>query len=89
VLRTVEALIVTDERKTLAGLYRQWVKAPDVSAVSDFFRASPWSSEDMQQAVSEFVMADMLTRAQADGIEPIIYVSIDDSLTQKDKQTFI
>ena len=28
-LRTVEALIVSDERKTLTGLYRQWVEATD------------------------------------------------------------
>jgi hypothetical protein len=36
VLRTVEALIVSDEEKTLSGLYRQWVKAPDVSALFRF-----------------------------------------------------
>lgn len=33
VLRTVEALIVTDGRKILANLYRQWVAAPDEKAV--------------------------------------------------------
>jgi len=84
VLRTVEALIVTDERKTLSGLYRQWVEAPDVSAVADFFRVSPWSGEEMGQGLSRFVMADMMQRAEAQGIKPIIYASIDDSLTSKD-----
>jgi hypothetical protein len=82
----VEALIVTDERKTLSGLYRQWVEAPDVSAVADFFRVSPWSGEEMGQGLSRFVMADMMQRAEAQGIEPIIYASIDDSLTSKDSR---
>ncbi|HHS98463.1 MAG TPA: transposase, partial [Chloroflexi bacterium] len=39
--RTVDAIIVCEGRKTLANLYRQWVEAPDVSAVADFFRLSP------------------------------------------------
>ena len=59
-LRTVEALIVSDERKTLAGLYRQWVDTPDVSAVSNFFRASPWSREEMQQGLSKFAIRDLI-----------------------------
>ena len=86
-LRTVEGLIVSNERKTLAGLYRQWVEAPDTSAVSDFFRASPWSAQEVGQSMSEFVINDLIERALEEGIEPIIYVSIDDSLTRKDKDT--
>ncbi len=86
-LRTVEALIVSDERKTLSGLYRQWVEAPDVSAVADFFRVSPWSAQEMGIALNQFVMNDVIRRAKAKGIEPTIFVSIDDSLTQKDKGT--
>lgn len=76
-----------DERKTLSGLYRQWVEAPDVSAVADFFRISPWLGQEMGIALSRFVMNDMIRRVQAQGIEPTIFVSIDDSLTQKDKGT--
>lgn len=86
-LRTVEALIVSNERKTLAGLYRQWVEAPDTSAVSDFFRASPWSAQEIGQSLSQFGIKDLIERALNEGIEPIIYVSIDDSLTRKDKDT--
>jgi hypothetical protein len=40
-------LIVGEGRKTLSALYRQWVDAPDVSAVADFFRASPWSEGEV------------------------------------------
>ncbi|MFQ5342474.1 MAG: hypothetical protein ACE5F6_13090 [Anaerolineae bacterium] len=40
-VRTAEAIIVCEERKTLSALYRQWVEAPDVSAVADCFRVGP------------------------------------------------
>lgn len=87
VVRTVEALIVSDGRKTLANLYRQWVEAPDVSAASDFFRVSPWSGEEMGQALMQFVVTDLIHRGEAEGVQPVIYASIDDSLSGKDKNT--
>lgn len=87
VLRTVEAVIVSDREKNLSALYRQWVEAPDVSAAADFFRVSPWSGEEMGLALSKFVMADVIRRAETEGLESVIHVSIDDSLTRKDKGT--
>ncbi len=86
-LRTVDAVIVCEGRKTLANLYRQWVEAPDVSAVADFFRVSPWEAEEIRRAVRSFVIADMLRRAREEGAEPIIWVSLDDSATRKGKET--
>jgi IS4 transposase len=71
----------------LAGLYRQWVDAPDVSAVADFFRVSPWSAREMDVALSQFVMHDLIQRAESSGKTYTVYVSIDDSLTGKDKDT--
>jgi hypothetical protein len=85
--RVVEALIVGEGSKTLSGLYRQWVDAPDVSAVADFFRVSPWAEEAVQQAQQRFVMSDLLKRAKASGAKAIVWVSIDDSMTVKDKDT--
>jgi len=86
-LRTAEAVIVCEGRKTLANLYRQWVEAPDVSAVADFFRVSPWEAEEVDRALGAFVIADMLRRAKEGGAAPVIWVSIDDSATRKDKDT--
>lgn len=86
-LRTADAVIVCEGRKTLANLYRQLVDAPDVSAVADFFRVSPWEAEEICQALKSFTIADMLQRAKEEGAEPIIFVSIDDSTTRKDKDT--
>jgi len=86
-LRTADAVIVCEGRKTLANLYRQWVEAPDASAVADFFRVSPWEAEEIYRALGPFVIADMLRRAEEEGAEPIIWASIDDSTTRKDKDT--
>jgi len=86
-LRTVDAIVVCEGRKTLANLYRQWVEAPDASAVADFFRVSPWEAEEIYQALGPFAIADMLRRAEEEGAEPIIWASIDDSATRKDKDT--
>lgn len=85
--RLIEALIVSPGRKTLASLYRQWVDAPDESAVSDFLRVSPWTDDELNQSVSGFALRDLLRRAELEGDEPVLYVSADDSLTHKDKAT--
>jgi len=86
-LRTADAIIVCEGRKTLANLYRQWVEAPDASAVADFFRVSPWEADEIYRALGPFVIADMLQRAAEEGVEPIIWASIDDSAARKDKDT--
>ena len=70
-LRTADAIVVCEGRKTLANLYRQWVDAPDASAVADFFRVSPWEAEEIYQALGPFAIADMLQRAEEEGVEPI------------------
>jgi len=86
-LRTAEAIIVSEDRKTLAALYRQWVDAPDASAAADFFRESPWAVLEMNQALSGFTINDLLWRAKMAGIDPVIFASLDDSTTHKDKDT--
>jgi hypothetical protein len=68
-------------------LYRQWVEAPDASAVADFFRASPWSEVQLQQAKQRFVIEDLFRRGKESGAKPIVWVSLDDSLAVKDKDT--
>lgn len=87
ITRLVEAVIVGDGRKTLAELNRLWVDAPDPSAVADFLRQSPWDEADMQARLQAFVIEDLLARAEADGVEPIVWVSLDDSTHHKDKGT--
>ena len=87
ILRVGEAIIVTEGRKTLSGMYRECVDAPDESAVADFFRQSPWSAEEIQRPMMEFAIAYLLSVAKEKGHEPIISAIIDDSTSRKDKDT--
>ena len=87
ILRVGEAIIVTEGRKTLSGMYRECVDAPDESAVADFFRQSPWSAEEIQRPMMEFVIVYLLSVAKEKGHEPIISAIIDDSTSRKDKDT--
>lgn len=87
ITRLVEAVIVGDGRKTLADLYRLWVDEPDTSAGADFLRQSPWDEQAMQARLEVFVIEDLLARAEAEGVEPVLWVSLDDSTHHKDQGT--
>ena len=87
ILRTADAIIVCEERKSLTALYRQWVEAPDVSAVADSFREGPWRGETVRQDVESFALTELLGRGAAEGAQPIVFGSIDDTVARKDKDT--
>ncbi|RMD59562.1 transposase, partial [Candidatus Parcubacteria bacterium] len=40
-LNMADALLVCEDKKTLAALQRQFVEAPDASNMADFLRISP------------------------------------------------
>jgi hypothetical protein len=87
VLRLADALIVSQARqKTLAGLYRLIVDAPDPSNGADTLRTSPWTADDLRTPVRHFIVADLVAYAQASN-QWTLYVSLDDSLGEKDKGT--
>lgn len=87
VQRIADAVIVSDARhKTLSSLYGLIVDAPDPSNGADCLRLSPWEGREIREAVSTFVVRDLLTYAEAKR-EKVIFVSIDDSLSEKDKGT--
>ena len=87
VLRLADALIVSEVRhKTIAGAYRLIVDAPDPSNGADTLRISPWTAEDLRTPIRHFIVADLLAYAkQSDNWT--LYVSLDDSLSAKDKGT--
>ena len=88
VLRVTDAVIVSEAPyKTLATLYETIVDAPDPSNGADFLRISPWEAErDLRQQQRVFVIND-LKQLMNETEEREVYVSIDDSLTAKDKGT--
>jgi len=86
-LRVGESLIVVEGTKTLSALNGQYLDAPGASSVCDFFHDSPWSATELRQAVSRMGIEEVLGRATEDGCKPILFASIDDSTTRKDKDT--
>ena len=87
VLRLADALIVSEARhKTIAGIYRLIVDAPDPSNGADTLRISPWTAEDLRAPLRHFIVADLVAYAQLSDTWTL-YVSLDDSLDEKDKGT--
>jgi len=87
VQRIADAVIVSDgPHKTLSSLYGLIVDAPDPTNGADCLRISPWASQDLREPLSAFVTQELLAYAEAAG-EQVIFISVDDSLSEKDKQT--
>ena len=87
IARIADALIVAEgKHKTIASLYELIVDAPDASNGCDSLRISPWRAEDIRKSVCDFVIDEVVTYSQKTG-EKTLYVSLDDSLGEKDKAT--
>jgi hypothetical protein len=87
VVRLTDALVVSEARhKTIASLYRLIVDAPDPSNGADTLRISPWVAEDIRAPMRRFLVEDLVTYASQSG-QWTLYVSLDDSLGEKDKGT--
>lgn len=84
----IEGLLMTEGRKTLAAITRNLVEDRDIFAVADFFRASPWTVEDLRRPLLEHQMAEV--RAKAAALPPsqrIIIVGFDDSICHKPRSS--
>jgi hypothetical protein len=87
VLSLAEALIVSEARhKTITGLYRLVLNAPDPSNGADSLRISPWQADDLRIPLRTFVIEDLVAYAKEINTWTL-YVSLDDSLGAKDKGT--
>lgn len=88
ITNVMDALLVCEDSKTLSALHRQLVKPPsDVYALCDCFRASPWSGADVRTSSRKELVdwAFQLTGPPKNGT--VVYLKIDDSLTEKDRET--
>jgi hypothetical protein len=83
--RFADLLVVAPRRKTLAQLAALELPGVDASNLADFFRISPWDPDDLRLPLIEFIIG-YLTRRTSDPVCPI-YLTLDDSLTPKDKAT--
>jgi hypothetical protein len=87
VLNLADAILVSDERKTIANLNRQLVETKDDSSVAHTLRESPWQANDLRSKILVFLVRTAVQLARTLGLEKIICLSIDDSLCEKDAAT--
>jgi hypothetical protein len=86
-LELADALLVCEDRKTLAALQRQFLDATDPSNRADLLRTSPWSAELVRDALRRRHLAWLLDEAQRRGLPQVVFLNLDDALGQKDRQT--
>jgi hypothetical protein len=87
ILNLADALLTCQDKKTLAALQRQFIEAPDASNMADFLRISPWSAQEVRGAIRTNQVVWAIAQAERLGATKIIYLNLDDSLGEKDKQT--
>jgi hypothetical protein len=83
--RFADQLVVAPRRKTLAELARQELEGVDASNLADFLRISPWDPDDLRLPLVAFIIAYLKGRVANSSVP--IFLSLDDSLTPKDKAT--
>ena len=83
--RFTDLLVIAPRRKTLAQLAALELPGVDPSNLADFFRISPWDPDDLRLPLVEFIIA-FLKGQDLDATVPL-FLTLDDSLTPKDKGT--
>lgn len=86
-LQIVDALLASNERKTLSDLSRLFKEMPDAKNLADFFRESPWSVDLIGKPRKKFMLQVALELARKAGLPLEVLVGIDDSLGKKGKAT--
>lgn len=87
ILNMADALLVCEDKKTLAALQRQFLEAPDASNQADFLRISPWQADAVRTALRTDQLRWAVAQAERLGVRKVIYINLDDSLGEKDKDT--
>lgn len=87
VLNIADAAIVCEApHKTLTTLYDLIVDAPHPANAADCLRIGPWLVDDLREPLREFTISDLMQFASLMEGMPLL-MSVDDSLTEKDKGT--
>jgi len=86
-IQMVDALLVSNETKTISGLYRLLKGQPDPKSGADFLRESPWKPEDIGSVRKGWMVKTFLDLASKVNVAFEIFISIDDSLGKKGKAT--
>jgi hypothetical protein len=87
IINIVDGLIVTETRKTLAEIQRQYVSCVDPSNIADTFRIAPWKTDEIRQPLVEFLMKTALKYLDQINQPRRLLINLDDSLAIKDPDT--
>ncbi len=87
VINVADGLLVTDGRKTIAEIRRQFVSCVDPSNIADTFRIAPWLAKDIQASLAKILIQIALTRLEEQDQPRCLLISLDDSLLIKDPDT--
>lgn len=86
-LQIADALITTEGRKDLSNLYRHIVGDPCPKSAADTFREAPWPAEQVRTPLRTHLVKTAFELAAAEGAPRQVFLSLDDSLTVKDKHS--
>jgi len=86
-LEMADALLVTEDRKTLAALQRQFLDSTDAANWADFLRISPWSASDLRNRLRPKQLTWLIAETQQRDGNKVLFINLDDSLGKKDKHT--
>jgi len=86
-LQMMDALLVSNDTKTISGLYRLLKWQPDPKNGADFLRESPWEAEEVSTPRKRWMVNKFLELAGKLKIAFDIFIAIDDSLGKKGKAT--
>ena len=86
-IQMVDALLTSNETKTISGLYRLLKGQPNPKNGADFLRESPWEPEDISGPRKRWMVMTFLELARKVNVAFEIFIGIDDSLGKKGKAT--
>lgn len=84
VTQVADGLITTQGSKTLSALYRHIVGDPCPKSAADTFREAPWQAEAVRPALRQYLVQTTFAIAEAEDAPKRVFLSLDDSLTEKD-----
>ena len=87
IAQVADALITTEGSKTLSALYRNIVGDPCPKSAADTFREAPWTADDLRVPLRAHLVGLVFKMAAAMGLAKHVFLSMDDSTTNKDRHS--
>ena len=87
VAQVADGLITTEGDKNLSALYRSIVGDPCPKAAADTFREAPWTADDIRVPLRVYLLGLIFKVAAEMGLEKQVFLSLDDSTTDKNKHS--